>query len=693
MEPIRVAQVMGKMLGGGVESVVMNYYRHVDRSKVQFDFLVDSDSTLVPRKEIESLGGRVFVISPYQDILRYQGELEALFREQCWPIVHSHVNALSVFPLRAAKRAGVPVRIAHSHSTANPNERAKTAIKDVLRTQANRYPTARFACGRYAGEWLFGRGVSFEVMTNAIDLERFVFSPEGRKTVRAELGIAESALVVLHIGRFVEQKNHQFLVVVFASLLKRRPDAVLLLAGDGPMRPEIERKVAELGISDHVRFLGQRSDVAALYSAADVFCLPSLYEGLPVVGVEAQASGLPILMSTDVSDEAVITSRARTLRRDAGAPVWANMLATLNDGIRTDPLSYEDSRALDAYDVTKQSAWLTSKYLQLYHEAQESNESTKLLFIDTEHCSADSVCDKPTIGILMSTYNGERYLQEQVDSIAVQEGVNVEMFIRDDGSSDTTCNTIEKMAETSCGSISSWHFDRGENLGFLGSFESLLSKAKGCDYYAFSDQDDFWLPEKLSRAVGALRTEEGPSLYASTVTIVDERLNMVGKNDFPGFVYSIPSELIRHRLAGHTLVWNAALQREMINIGPLPCWSHDQHVVLAALLVGAPLYLDHSSYVLHRRVASSVTPGGEGIAKRVHHELGMLWNVGRKADRAALAQAILDIPNVALDDADRRFLTECADGEIFELIRDPSFDCGLAPGNVEAKLSVLLGRF
>ena len=138
--PIRVAQVMGKMLGGGVEAVVMNYYRHIDRSRVQFDFLVDADSTRVPRDEIESLGGRVFVVPPYQKPLSYQRKLVKLFAEQRWPIVHSHINTLSVFPLRAAQRAGVPIRIAHSHSTSNPNERAKTVLKDILRTQANRYP-------------------------------------------------------------------------------------------------------------------------------------------------------------------------------------------------------------------------------------------------------------------------------------------------------------------------------------------------------------------------------------------------------------------------------------------------------------------------------------------------------------------------------------------------------------------------
>ena len=132
-EPIRVAQVVGKMVGGGVEAVVMNYYRHIDRSKVQFDFLVDSDSTLVPREEIESLGGRIFEIPPYQHAIEYQRELQSLFTQEGWKIVHSHINALSVFPLRAAKKAGVPVRIAHSHSTSGKGEFAKNALKDCFR--------------------------------------------------------------------------------------------------------------------------------------------------------------------------------------------------------------------------------------------------------------------------------------------------------------------------------------------------------------------------------------------------------------------------------------------------------------------------------------------------------------------------------------------------------------------------------
>ncbi|MDN0055306.1 glycosyltransferase, partial [Collinsella ihumii] len=176
--PIRVAHVVGKMVGGGVEQVVMNYYRHIDRTCVQFDFIVDSDSTLVPREQIESLGGRVFIVPPYQHVIAYQKVLVDLFREQGWKIVHSHVNALSVFPLRAAKKAGVPVRISHSHSTAGRGEAAKNAAKALLRCFSNVYPTHRMACSRYAGEWLFGKGADFEVMYNAIDLSRFCFTAE-----------------------------------------------------------------------------------------------------------------------------------------------------------------------------------------------------------------------------------------------------------------------------------------------------------------------------------------------------------------------------------------------------------------------------------------------------------------------------------------------------------------------------------
>ena len=358
--PVRVAHVMGKMVGGGVEAVVMNYYRHIDRSRVQFDFLVDEDSAFVPREEIGSLGGRVFEVPPYQRPFAYARSLESLFADEGWPIVHSHVNALSVVPLRGAARAGVPVRIAHSHSTAGKGEPVKNALKRLLRTQANRYPTHRLACSRYAGEWLFGEGAGFDVLYNAIELDRFPFNAEVRAEARADLGLVGDELAVGHVGRFMAQKNHTFLLDAFAEVAARRPDAVLLLVGAGELRSFVECRAAERGLAGRVRFLGQRDDVERLYQAFDAFALPSLYEGLGLVGVEAQRAGLPCLLSDAITREVDVTGTVRFLPIDEPS-AWADALCALRAGERVPvrPESFSD------YDIDAAAGRLAERYLDL----------------------------------------------------------------------------------------------------------------------------------------------------------------------------------------------------------------------------------------------------------------------------------------------------------------------------------------
>jgi len=309
-EPIVVAQIMGKWLGGGVESVIMNYYRHIDRSKIQFDFICDEDSTNIPYGEIEKLGGKVILCPPYQKLPKYLKFLKQLFREKKYRIVHSNINTLSVFPLYAAKKAGVPVRIAHSHSTSNPREWKKNLMKNALRLFSKKYATDYFACSELAGRYLFG-GKTFDkgevkIIRNAIDVEKFKFDSEARKKLRKEIGIADDDFVIGHIGRFVEQKNHRFLIDVFAEVKKEKKNVKLVLVGQGPLREEMEQKVKDLGLEKDVFFLGQRSDTNKLYSVFDVFCLPSLYEGLPVVGVEAQVNGVPCVFSDRITKEAVV---------------------------------------------------------------------------------------------------------------------------------------------------------------------------------------------------------------------------------------------------------------------------------------------------------------------------------------------------------------------------------------------------
>ena len=361
--PIRVAQVMGYMNGAGVEAVVMNYYRHVDRTKVQFDLIVCEGSHFVPRDEVEALGGRVFMVPPYSHVVEFQNELQRLFRQEQWKIVHSHINALSVFPLRAAKKAGIPVRIAHSHSTSGKGEYAKNAVKALLKTQANRYPTERFACSRFAGEWLFGKGADFEVVYNAIDLRRFSFNAEARAKARADLGLVGGQFAVGHVGRFMAQKNHAFLIDAFEQVARRREDAVLLLVGTGEAEACVESSVAERGLTDRVRFLGQRTDMPDMYAAFDAFVLPSLYEGLCLVGVEAQRSGLPCLLSDAITREVDVTGKCQFLPID-NPTVWADAICGLEARGDVERASVDDLAFAD-YDIERRGAWLAEKYLEL----------------------------------------------------------------------------------------------------------------------------------------------------------------------------------------------------------------------------------------------------------------------------------------------------------------------------------------
>lgn len=363
-EPIRVCQVVGNMNGGGVEAVVMNYYQHVDRSKVQFDFIVTDTSKYVPRQQIESMGGRVFMVPAYLHLPQFERACYNLFcQHREWRIVHSHMNALSVFPLRQAQRAGVPVRIAHSHSTSGKGETAKNILKGVLKTQANRYPTHRLACGQLAGEWLFGKEEQFELMYNAIDLQRFWFCESARTKARGALGIADDQIVMGHVGRFMPQKNHGFLIDAFARACQRSDDLVLLCVGSGEGKAEAEGRATELGLSDKVRFLGQRDDVNELYQAFDAFVLPSLYEGLCVVGVEAQAAGLPCILAKTITREVDVTGTCEFLPIDDPG-VWAQAFC------RVCPRSNAERANVDHgdfanYDIVRQGKWLTQKYLQL----------------------------------------------------------------------------------------------------------------------------------------------------------------------------------------------------------------------------------------------------------------------------------------------------------------------------------------
>lgn len=329
-EPIRVAQIIGKWLGGGVEAVVMNYYRNIDRSKIQFDFICDEDSTNIPYDEIKKLGGKVIIIPPYQKVIKYHKALKKVLKEGNYKMVHSHINTLSVFPLFAAKCVGVPVRIAHSHSTSNKKEWKKTLMKNALKPFSKVFATNYMCCSEYAGRWLFGNKEydkgNVYLLNNAIDLDKFKYDEKVRKRKRKELGIKDDTLVIGHIGRFVAQKNHTFLIDIFNELHKKNKKTLLVLVGQGPKVGETKEKVNSLKLTDSVMFLGQRNDANELYQAFDVFLLPSLYEGLPVVGVEAQASGLLCVLSDEMTKETKILDSTEFVSLSETTSKWSDII-------------------------------------------------------------------------------------------------------------------------------------------------------------------------------------------------------------------------------------------------------------------------------------------------------------------------------------------------------------------------------
>jgi len=326
--PIRVLQIIGNVCGGGVEAVVMNYYRHIDRTKVQFDFVIDGYEKSLLDDEIESLGGRVYKVERYnKNVLRQICQICRIVKDNKYEIVHSHMNTLAVFSLFAAWLGGARVRIVHNHSTSAPSERMRTVMKCILRPFSKMFANRYAACSRLAARWMFGdieAEKSVAIFNNAIDLDRFAYREDIRKEYRKSLGIPESTYVVGHIGRFMYQKNHKFIVETLNALIKKDKNIILLLVGDGELREKIAAQVHALGLDEKICFLGLRKDIDALYNAMDIFVLPSWYEGLPVVSVEAQANGLPCIVSDKVSDECKLTSSLSFMSLEKSAEEWGD---------------------------------------------------------------------------------------------------------------------------------------------------------------------------------------------------------------------------------------------------------------------------------------------------------------------------------------------------------------------------------
>ena len=361
--PLRVLMVMTSMERGGIEAFTMNMYRNVDRAKIQFDFLLHREERGAYEDEIEALGGKIYRVrrqNPFDP--RYWFSLNNFFGAQPeYAIVHAQLDCLSALPLLVARRYGARVRIAHSHNSRQDRD-LKYPFKLICKRLISREATDLFACAVDAGRWMFGTD-DFTIVRNAIDVDDYAFNGAVRARVRADLGIYDDSLIVGHVGRFAPQKNHRFILEVFADLLKRKPDAILFLIGDGDLRSDIEAKAVSLGISGAVKFLGVRSDVSDLMQAMDVFLMPSIYEGLPMVLVEAQASGLPCFISDSIPKDCDFAGGSVfRMGLDDAPSRWAAVIEKFDRGLRNRALGAQ--AVCDAgFDVKKEARRLEDYYL------------------------------------------------------------------------------------------------------------------------------------------------------------------------------------------------------------------------------------------------------------------------------------------------------------------------------------------
>lgn len=368
---IRVLHSVSNMDRAGIETMLMNYYRHMDRTQVQFDFLCNKVKPGAYDDEIIAMGGRIFH-SPGLNPAKYPiyiNYMKKLFRKHSdYQIVEAHNGALGVYALYAAKANNIPIRIFHAHG-ASITKDWKLPIKLVCKALLPVSMNQHFTCGIAAAECYFGKKVvrdgDYELIPNAIEVERFVYNEKTRNRIRMENNL-EDKHVIGHVGRFMAQKNHSFLLDVFAELAKCDERAQLVLLGDGELLGLVKDKVKRLEISDKVTFVGNVDNVNEWYQAFDCFALPSIWEGLPVVGVEAQAADLPCIFSENVTREIGFSDKAKFISLKASKFVWVETIqAALQDRSRQDnsKLIIEHN-----YDIKTQAVKLQNKYLKLSGE-------------------------------------------------------------------------------------------------------------------------------------------------------------------------------------------------------------------------------------------------------------------------------------------------------------------------------------
>ena len=366
--PFRILHLVSDLtINSGIMMAIMNYYRHINRKEIQFDFVyfVELDEKATYKTEIESLGGEIFLIprptlSPCY--ISYLHRFFATHKEEHLAI-HIHEVYLTFMFASFARIYKLKI-ITHCHNTKFSDHILHAIRNRILCLGINKNADLRFACSKAAGLALYGKHATFTVINNAIDLNKFAFDSDKRKFIRQSLNI-ENKTVIGHVGRFNQQKNHQFLVKIFNEFHKTNSDSVLLLIGEGPLMDEVRGQLAKLSLEDSAIFLGRRRDVAELYNAMDVFVFPSLFEGLGIVLIEAQANGLPCVIASCVPQEAII-DRAVIVNLSQSPLYWSNTISKVLCSQRTNC----DMQKIysSGFEIKTEAAILEKKYTNLLNK-------------------------------------------------------------------------------------------------------------------------------------------------------------------------------------------------------------------------------------------------------------------------------------------------------------------------------------
>lgn len=365
---VRVLHSVSNMDRAGIETMLMNYYRHIDRNKVQFDFLCNKSKIGAYDNEIEKLGGKIYHSPGLNPIkfFKYKRMLYEVFsKNNDIKIVHSHNGALAYQSLYAAYKYGIKNRICHAHAT-TIDFNIKLPLKLVYKTQLNKVSNYFWGCGVDSIEFYFGKKVInkgiYRVIRNAIEVDKFLYNEELRNKLRKQYNL-DGKLVVGNVARFMKQKNHVFTLNLFKVILEKKPNAVLMLLGDGELQDEMKQLAQKLGIEKSVLFMGNVNNVNEMYQVMDAFLLPSLFEGLPVVGIEAQASGLKCIMSDTITDEVAITDNIKflNLKKDS-LDKWASeILLDANHNRKNMKQEIIDA----GYSIEEEAKKLQEIYLQM----------------------------------------------------------------------------------------------------------------------------------------------------------------------------------------------------------------------------------------------------------------------------------------------------------------------------------------